>query len=348
MKHSFEAFHFLSRRSAEVAELGTIRSSPRQRPDIHFEMQVRLEQKPFELAFAQLKPQGPSIGAHQYIDTIIDNFFERRWPMCIAARGEVDLPQESLDTDLRKILLTYPRTLLWYSPDPKMKTAIPEDQRAVQTGYRREYFDHQIFDIAGNRRPTPNSIFWPTEPNDPAGPGVVTFRNWDLLRDINELVWTPILPFPNRTTFEVDKTGIQDALIALQKRYNSHSEFLDAERYLMEGDIKASVRAAASSVDAIIRSYQEMWRVSSPPGHLPFNQKIDNILQRAGHPSYSSIDPEGSDELLHLYRCRSSMHEGDCYYKDKTENRVDVRNIKQVSPWLKTVEDFIVWMDSLT
>jgi len=348
MKHQFEAFQFLSRKTIKEAELGIIRSSPKQRPDIQFEMRLRVEPKSFEVTFAQLKTQPPSIGAFQYIDPDIDRFLTRRWPMCIAAHGEVEVPEQLLDTKLRKLILTYPRVLLWNSPASEIQTAIPKDQRAFLPGYRREFFAQQLFDISGQRRPSSQAIYASTEPGEPTGPGVVTFQQWDAICYINEFAWSPILPFRNRTTFENDKAAIQRSLKALRKHYNSDSEFTDAERYAREGvDVKAAVRSVASSADAILQYYRETWGLSLPPRNLPFDKKIDNVLQRANRPVYSSVNPTGADNLRYLYRCRNSMHEGDCYYKNNQGTRVDVRQINQVKVWIETVGEFIIWIDSL-
>jgi hypothetical protein len=347
MQHKFEAFQFLSRKTIEEKDLGVIRSSPQQRPDIRFEMSLQIVPKPFEMTFAQLKAEPPSIGASQYVDTYIDRLLTRRWPSCIAAHGIVEVPDQSLDDKTREHILTYPRTLLWDFPYSEIQVAIPKDQRALFKGYRREFFNQQIFDISGKRRPSTQATYVPTDQNEPTGPGVVTFREWDVLASINEFVWSPILSFRNRTTFDNDKPAIQRALKAFKKHYNGYSEFFDAERYVEAGDIKAAVRSAASSVDAILRYYIDFWDLSFPPGNLTFDEKIDNVLQRATRPTYSAVNPTGAENLRFLYRCRNSMHEGDCYYKNNNGTRVDVRRIDQVTVWVETVTEFIIWIDSL-
>lgn len=345
MSHEFEAFQFLSRRTV-TGDLGVITTSPKQRPDVEFRFDLRVEPKPFELAFAQLKAVPPSIGAHQYVDLDIDRFLARRWPMCISIHGEVRLPELQLGLEFRKQLLRYPQTILW--THRSLRHALPRDQRAHQPGYRREYFTQQIFDVMGNRRSSSKGTYVSTEIDEPTGPGVVTFREWSGFNDeVNELVWSPTLPFHNRTTFEQDKARIKAALDALQKHYNSNSEFEAAERYLEAGDLKAAVRFAASAVDAILHYYINVWDLTEPPRYLPFDEKIDNMLQAAGRPTYRSVNLEGSVHLRHLYRCRNSMHEGDCYYNDDTGFRVNVRSASIVAPWVKTVEQFIIWIDSL-
>jgi len=328
-------------------DLGTLRSSPKQRPDIKFEMHLKLEPKPFEMTFAQLKASQPSIGAAEYVDSDIDRFLTRRWPICIACHGEVEVPDQTLDIELRKLILTYPRILLWNSTASILRAAIPKDQCALSKGYRREFFAHQTFDISGRRRPSTQAIYVPTEQGEPTGPGVVTFHQWDAFSSINEFAWSPILPFGNRTTFKNDKPAIKRSLDALRKHYNSDSEFTDAERYAKEGDIKAAVRSAASSIDANLRYYIALWGLSSPPGHLAFDEKVDNVLQRANRPIHSLVDPTGAENLRYLYRCRNSMHEGDCYYKNNEGVRVDVRKISQVEVWIKAVAEFVVWIDSI-
>jgi hypothetical protein len=215
-------------------------------------------------------------------------------------------------------------------------------------GYRREYFDSQIFDIAGNRRPNSCESYVPTEVGEPVGPGVASLPSIEAFDSINELVWTPILAFPNRRSLPDDLAAIRKAIMALRKHYNSYNELRDANRHIANREVKAAIRSGASAVDAIVRYYCDLWEVPPLPQKLPFDEKIERVLQMAGRPSYRSVAPERLDSLLFLYRCRNSMHEGDCYFDDRGGIRTRVRNIDQVRPFIDALEDFVVWIDALT
>jgi hypothetical protein len=345
--HQFEAFQFLSRKTTAEDDFRTLKTSPKGMDDLKFEFRLRIEPKPFELDFIQLKVVPPSIGAHQWIDPDVDRFLARRWPLCFSARGQVEAPDEAaLDLDLRKQLLMFPRTILWTQKIPEIAHVEPPDQRAIARGYRREYFTFQMFDIDGKRRPSQGHYF-ATETGEPIGPGVVTFRDWRGFDQPNEFAWSPILPFQNPTKFQDDQAEVTRMLGEMTKHYNSNSEYEDAERHLRSGDVKAAVRSLASAVDAIVRYYRRVWNQPNPPGQLPFDEKIDDTLQKAGRPTYKSLNPSGADDLRYLYRCRNSMHEGDCYYNDDNGVRIEVRSPGQVEPWIRTVGEFIVWIDSL-
>jgi hypothetical protein len=327
--------------------MGTLKASPKQRPDIVFDLKMDVEDKPFEINFAQLPPSRSSIGAHQYIDNEIDFYMSRRWPKCLVLKGIVTFPEEALANKLAQDILLFVQKLCWNTNGEGFEKTFGPDQCAAVCGYRREYFEKQLFDICGNRRPNSCERYVSTEIGEPVGPGVASLPEVDFFDGINELIWTPILPFSDRRTLDEDLPNIRTAVGALRKHYNSYSELRDAHRHITNGDVKAAIRSAAPAVDAILRFYQKLWRVPPPAKKLPFDEKIEQMLRSAGRPSYRDVAPLHLENLLYLYRCRSSMHEGDNYYKDRQDNRVDVRTIEQTQTFIDAVEDFVIWIDSL-
>ena len=342
-----EAYQFFSRRSLPLGVIGRLKAASSEQPEINFDLTLECIGKPFDMAFAQLRPQRQSIGAYQYVDLDVDAYFSKRWPICLKASGTVRFPLQGAPDNLRREQLLFLRRLLWEHPNAVPNPAIPSDQRATIWGYRREFFNSQLFDILGTRRPSDQATFVPTEIAEPIGPGVADFPELDALKGINELVWSQILPFAHRSTFDNDKTAIRQALTALQKQYNSYSELDDSRRHLQRKELKASVRSAASAVDAYLRHLQDTWAVKSPPGHLPFDEKIEHVLRTVNKPSYKAIEPNHSRQLLYLYRARNTMHEGDCFYNREDGQRVRVIDPSQVEGFIVAVESFVLWADSV-
>lgn len=343
MKLRAAAYQFLSRATISNRSLDSRRSSPRQRPEVVYELVVEVKDKPFEMNFAQFPPSRPSIGEHEYVDDEIDVYMSRRWPKCVEFIDTVTIPEDALAEPLVMDLLKFLRLLLW---TPNGVDLYDADQRASVRGYRREYFDRQMFDIAGNRRPNSREAYVPTEAGEPAGPGVASLPDVDAFAGINELVWTPILPFPSRQSVADDLPTIRKSVVALKNHYNSYNELQDACRHLEHGEVKAAVRSGASAVDALLRYYCDLWAAGPLPS-LPFDEKIEWVLQAAGRPSYRSVEPAKLDSLLYLYRCRNSMHEGDCYFDDRGGVRKNVRSVDPVRRFIDAVEDFVVWVDAL-
>ncbi len=342
-----EAYQFFSRSTFPFGAAGTLKAASRERPDIQLRLAFEYAKKPFEMAFAQLLPQRQSIGAYQYIDPDVDVYFSRRWPICLKASGAIRFPDENLTDELRRDCLSFLRRLLWEHPKGVPNPAIPSDQRATVPGYRREFFHSQLFDILGNRRPSNQAIFVPSELGEPIGPGLACFPDLEAFEGVNEVVWSPILAFPHRSTFGQDKPVIKQALVALRKQYNSYSELSDARRHLERREIKATVRSAASAVDAYLRHLREAWVGNEAPKHLPFDEKIEHVLSSVGKPSYKSVEPTHSKNLLYLYRARNTMHEGDCYYDREDGHRIRLSEASQIEPLIDAVESFVLWADSV-
>ncbi len=221
------------------------------------------------------------------------------------------------------------------------------DQFAKESGYRREYFCHQMFDFAGNRVPNSSRFFRATRSDEYIGPGLAMISGHSSLDCISEFVWSQILPFSSPVDVKADLPRIMEKLVEIRKHYNTYNELNDAHKHHEAGELKASVRSAASAVDAIIRYYRGLWGVAVPGRRLQFDEKIEQVLIEAGKPSYKLVDPKNSARLLYLYRARNSMHEGDCYYKDDSGKEIQIASKEQVEGFIDAAEQFVLWIDSV-
>jgi hypothetical protein len=345
-------FQFLSKASIKLGDLGRIRESSKQRPDLSYDLCVEAVERPFPLTFAQLTPQAPSIGAFQYVDRDEDRYLSRRWPTGICITGSVDLPDDTkvAESSFRRDLMFFARKLLWeLRPELDVKV-YSRDQLSSSIGYRREYLCRQLFDFCGVRTPSPIDNFVPTAVGEPVGPGVITIDDVGRTENINELVWSQILTFPTRSSFETDSNEIRKRVIAQRLHYNSHNELNDAQVHLMRDELKPAIRLAAPAVEASIMYYAEMWGVSFPvegTERRPFIEKIDCWLATAGRPKYSISDPKNAEYLQYLYLSRNAMHEADCYYRCSDMSVVNVRTRQQAAPLIEAAFAFIVWVDAL-
>ena len=347
MPYNFEAFQFLSRFTNPCRSELTVRNQHPHLDGVSVQLLLTLSDRQIRLDFCSFDARNPDIGPGQLEDPEMNAYHASRWPSCISVSGTVDLGPNEATRLVIDDLLDHIRNVIWHLKCSWMELAIPADQRSSTHGYRREFRHVQIFDMCGNRRPSPQQFYVGTRPGEPVGPGVVTFRDARLSEVSNELVWSPIIPFPDRTTFENDREQIARKIGAMRTLYNSHTELSDARRHAVNGEIRAFVRSLASAVEAALVHYQRAWSVDRPPRRLPFNEKIDYVLVQSGRQSYTSIDPIGSRILLDIYRCRNTMHEGDCYVTTSDGRRSRVRSIRRVDNWLPTVESFISWIESL-
>ncbi len=346
-----EIYQFLFRSNVPDALLGSWNTSPAQRSDISINIHYQICDKPFEINFAHIVASRPSVGASEYIDPYVDKYMSKRWPKCI--KGIATITSSAFDlqeTHTLKNILLYLRKFLWTRKD---KPEHPEftkdniDQIATTYGYRREYFNQQLFDISGNRRPSNIKNFVATEIGEYIGPGVSCLTNVDPIKNINELVWSWIIPFKDRKNIENDLPNLEEKITAIRKHFNSYDELEDARRHLSSGEIKACIRSAASSIDAILRFYCKAWGTRFPMGNIQFDDKIETILDNVGKPSYESVDRENLEKLLYLYRARNSMHEGDCYFKNNSGNLIFITEPSQAENLVRAAEEFTLWIDSL-
>ena len=331
-----EVYQFIPSTNMPNGRVGTLKTCPQQRPDITLTMDYELCDKPFEINFAQVVPTSPSIGAHEPIDPYVDTYMQKRWPRCIKGLGRIATrsPDETNSETIKTILL-YLRSNVWFL---KSRWEILREHAhhfARVPGYRRVFFYQQLGDIERNRRPSSSQHYAPVAVGEYCGPGVSSLPNISPFDFVNELVWSPVIPFLSRT-------------LEIRKHYNSYNELHDAKRFLDAGEIKACVRSGASAVDAILHYYSRIWDVPFPPAQLPFDEKIEHFLKVANRPSYRAADSHNLLRLLYLYRARNSMHEGDCYYKDAAENKLTVGNREQAAPLVEAAEDFTLWMDSIS
>jgi len=351
MELNIESYQFISRSNIPNCILGTPKTYPVQRPDIMVEIEFSICDKPFEINFTNIKGQRPSIGAIEYIDPIMDKFFSKRWSKCIKGIGKVKCQEEDIsDNKTISLILEFLRVVMWDLINyPKCNNIISEieDQKATTKGYRREYFCGQLIDFKGNRVPNPQERYFSSNIGDYVGPGFVHVLNIDPFKNINELVWSSIIPFRNGLDSKKDALALKEKIEAIRKHYNSYDELEEATGLYKQGNIKSSVRSAASSIDAILRYYCTSWDIKFPKGPLPFNEKIEKILSDATKPSYKKSDPDNLERILYLYRARNSMHEGDCYYDDKSGNRIYIKDLSQVNEFIEAAEKFTIWIDSL-
>ncbi len=349
MKLRGEVFQFLSRKNIPNQSLGKLKISPEQRPDIIICLSFELKDKPFEINFAQVIPKRPSVGAFEYVDPYIDRYMKERWPKCLCGSGTIEIPEGSgtLSCDLLRNILEFLRKSSWHLKENVNGVIADQDQIARHVGYRRKYVDRQIYDIKGNRRPKSSENYVPTNVGEYVGPGVASLPDISPIDNINEFVWSQIIYFPDRSSLAKDLPRIKAKALEFRKHYNGYNELIDARRHLDKGEVKACVRAGASAVDAILRFNCSQWDVCFPTKPVPFDQKIEDILALSGMPSYKAVDPENLQNLLYLYLARNKMHEGDCFYKDKLGNIVQVKTVDQCSTLLASVESFVVWVDSI-
>ena len=126
-----KVYQFLSNPSIANTSLGSIKTSPEDHPEIIFNIEFNVEDKPFETNFAQLLPSRPSIGASEYIDPHLDVFMARRWPKCIVGNATVDTPASTVvDLKLRVMCLQYMRVVCWYLPNHVQAIKEQRDQFA--------------------------------------------------------------------------------------------------------------------------------------------------------------------------------------------------------------------------
>jgi hypothetical protein len=308
---------------------------------LEISLNIEIEGGPCALTFAQPWPQAPSIGAYQFVDPYADT----RWParVILKSRGETSQPASmsvafthEFLSGVRNILMDAFRNLEPFRTDQRLQTV----------GYRRVYYTHYL-DAAGNPAPSGQWHLFPAEPLEPIGPGFVLVGG-PKDRNHHSLVWSQAISFPGRSSLAVDEPQVRRRVQEIKRHWNSHQELADAERHAKRRDAKASVRSGAAAVEAAVKFYCTLWGLEFPCGPTTtFDEKIESVLGLAGRPSYRAISPNSSKSLLKLYRARSSMHEGDCYYNDPdTGERVDVKH-SEACRLVEEAKRFVLWLDSL-
>jgi hypothetical protein len=339
MNISFICQQAVSRKFTLPETVWNLKATPEN--PLNWTINFEVVEQPFSASIAGLKGRNITVGAFEHVDDEEDMYSADRWPQYIKATGSAEVEQNWLQ-DGQALRLV--RQLLWL-PESRFLLA---DQRSSVLGYRREFYHCPIFDIIGNRRPSPCNDYMPTEIGEPLGPGYATLTNINDEQIKNELVWSELLKFRSRTTFEQDKQKLLSLIDARVRRFNSHNEIRDAQKYVKQADRKAAVRAAASAVEACIKHCTEANFIKFPKNPtLRFDQKIGAALTLANLPDFTSLEPIDARNILYLYRARNSMHEGDCYYNDLTNKRIDIVRIDQVIPLVESARKFIFWMDTV-
>ena len=339
MRLNFSGQQALSRKYAHEAKWESTPENP-----LKYSLEYKVAPKPFSFPIAGLKGSNPTVGAFEYFDSENDQYLSERWPAYLEIKGWVNFPDEWVKEHTALNLL---RVLLWrVMKDPP---SIFSDQQVMQIGYRREIYHVPSVDIVGKPRPVPSDHFNPADIGEPVGPGFVSFDNSQFLDFKSQVVWSEFIKFPNRTDYLSDKHAIDLLVDAHTRRFNSHSELRDSKKYIQAEDRKGAVRAAASAVDACLNHLIEVHKIQMPSDKVlgGFDKKIEQALKLAGLPPFTRLEPEHARNILYLYRARSKMHEGDCYYKDNGGYRVNINRIEQVKPLVESAHAFIFWMDTV-
>jgi hypothetical protein len=286
----------------------------------------------------------PSIGAVQWIDP----YAELRWPSWALVTFNASTTEATLDTGSQCDILQRMRTVVSFEIFDLPELKAMADQLLAQDGYRYGYWTPGL-DFVRNPIPAPGK-FHNADRSEPIGPGHtslfgVGFGENPQIHSL-ALVWSQALSFPNRTNAQADDAAIRKRGQELKRHYNSRDELTRAENDLRQHDVKGCIRSAASAVDAALRFYCAEWNVPFPTAPIPFDQKIERILQQAGRPLYGSVDPTGLRDLLHLYRARNAIHEGDCFYKDDQLDTDVYCDLSHASRFLTVAQAFTYWIDS--
>jgi hypothetical protein len=289
--------------------------------------------------------EGKSIGAVQWVDP----YAEIRWPSYAIAAFSADVTPPVLGTAAECDIVQRMRTLVGFEifefPELKAMT----DQLLASDGYRFGYWTRDL-DFFSNPVPAPGKYI-NADRNEPVGPGHASLFGFEFEKDSNQLhqlacVWSQSFSLPKRTNSQVDDATIRRRAQEIKRHYNSKDELMRAQKDLRQRNVKGCIRSAASAVDAALNYYCAEWGVVFPKAPIPFDEKIENILQQAGRPSFRCANPGGLLDILHLYRSRNAMHEGDCYYRDDTLG-IDVYcDISHAGRFFNAAQTFAYWLDS--
>jgi hypothetical protein len=126
------AYQFLSRRPLPSG----IARFPAKRPGTEMCFECSVINKPFDISFASISGQNPSIGAHQYVN-LQDHYADSRWPTCVFAEVTVGTAEgiDEIMRDIREILY------IKLSDNPLFQASDHLSQRA---GYRRSYANRPV------------------------------------------------------------------------------------------------------------------------------------------------------------------------------------------------------------
>ena len=340
-------YQFLSRKNIRTRLIREFQTSPKERPDIAFQVECRLVPAPFSTVNLEEDPRRRprmSIGPYQGIDQNLEKWNLQKWPMCVHISASITCSGSLRDNDTLVNSLFHMRTLLDYFKSEELADEL-RDQLTTVRGYQRTYVASQMYDFEGKRRPSHSVKYTLAEAGSFAGPGMATV-------DVsypqpNELGWGRVIPFAMATAVDTDLQEIQTREQEVRLHSNSNEELVTAAKHLEVDDVKGCIRSAAAAVESRLRYSCKVWGVALPKGQLQFDQRIDQALASASKPAYRAIDPDGLERVLYLYRARNSMHEGDCFYKDSSGVQREVRRKEQARPLYDAALAFCVWLDSI-
>jgi len=311
------------------------------------EWHLRIQPKPFPITCAGIKGSRPSIGAHQYIDPHADRYTEIRWPICVDASIEIDGFAGIGQTQRDQLLLVL-MDMLW-SMIKTNALVQSNDQIVNDAGYRRTYRAVLDTDILGHRRPSPSNFYHLVKRGDFVGPGLASVEFPG--ETPTEFYWSQVIPLPGAQGLPADRPRLDAAIELMKLHFRSFHEIADAQENLNDGaagrHVRNAVRAAASAIDALRRFHADLRGIQIPRrSPLPFNEQIDEMLRRAGLPTYASVNRAKWMDLLWLYRSRNSMHEAACWYTDSAGTQVEIDHAK-AAQLVASARDFMLWIDAL-
>ena len=338
----FSGQQALSRKYALEHNKWDFKSAPEN--PLTFSGVLEIVHEPFTFPIAGLLGRRVTAGAMEYIDEENNKYLSDRWPAKLTIKGSIEVPDDWTQ-DHRALVVI--RKLLW--EDKTQHSIILPDQRSQVLGYRREFQHIPSTDIFGHPRPVLDNGYSATDLGEPLSPGFIGF---DLLWPPtfnSQFVWSEVLKYPARTNYATDEDAISKLIKAKVRHYNSHSELRDSQDYIAAGDRKGAVMSAACAVEVCLKHCIETRFVSLPKAYrsLPFDEKIAKVLELSELPSFNALEPKHSKNLLYLYDARSARHEGECYYLDDDDQRVDLRTIDQVKTLVASARAFVFWMDTI-
>ena len=318
-------------------------------PDNDFSLNIEIRVKGLKNppAFSEPWPTNPSIGAHQFVDP----YYKERWPTYLYMTAQLDDPNHETSIERGRYLLHALKQVCWSSFLSMPDLASQTDQRIANTGYRWFYMS-PVCDMNRNPLPDPDGMYISTSPDSPIGPGFATLTDYQTtwtggsFHELN-LVWSQAISLQGATESTTDASKINEKALKFKRHLNSYDELRDAKNYSDKNDVKGVIRSSASAVDAALRYYCDDWGIDFPRGNMPYDEKIKSILDKANRPQYYDLNNVESVNLLHLYRARNSMHEGECYYKDKDTNEKVIPRIQEAKIFMESAERFVLWVDSL-
>ena len=297
-------------------------------------------------AFAEPWPKNPDAGAFQFVDPA----YKERWPIYLYLTAQIEDNNHETSIDRGRNLLHALKLICWSSFQSMPDLAAQTDQCISHAGYRWMYMS-PVCDFNSNPLSDPDGDYLHTSTGTPIGPGFATLNNYKTLwtdqsfNDLN-LVWSQSISLERSTNAETDQQRINEKALKLKNKWNSYDELRQAKNYSENYDTKGVIRSSASAVDSALRFYCTEWGVSFPKSRDSFDNKIREILIKSKRPPYMDINGTESLNILHLYRARSSMHEGECYYTDSETNKKTILQIYEAREFMVSAEKFVLWLDS--